>query len=167
MILYDRSVEHDLLVSQWWAQLHTDGDIETLIFRDSRSLSRFLEMLQPPTQLLFETDGTRIIFAAWFQPAFDGAFYSLWIAKEWRTVPKALDLVHQSYAIGFEQWPVLMGVTKQARLKKSHERLGYVWYEPPIPYLFDGEPAWLVVLTKERWEDGRRRKKGAPLQQET
>jgi len=146
--VYDQqNPEHGVLVAQWWARAYENGDLALMATKRSQSLSGFFKMIDAPTILLFECDEQGIWIAGWFEPTFDAAFFSLWVRPDKRS-KDALPVLFTMYDMGFRVWPMIMGVTKQERLLRSHERLGYT-VVGKIPKFFDGEDAWLVTLTKE------------------
>lgn len=158
MILYDpRSIEHGLLLAGVWGHLLANGELKQTVAENARSLPGFFRMLEPPTVALFVTDEQGAWVLAWCEPCFNGAFFSLWVRPDKRS-KDALPTVYELYEMALGRWPVLMGVTKQARLLSSHEKMGYKLLGQ-IPGLFDGEDAFLLVLTKEDF-DGRRRREG-------
>jgi hypothetical protein len=164
MTIYDpNNVQHSLLVAQWWAIAQQDGDLDLMMMRNSHALGQFFKRFEPPNILVFDTDDLGIWLAAWFTPMMTAAFYSLWIRPDRRgreTVPYVL----QTYEMGFKVWPVLLGVTKQERLLRNHERLGYR-IVGPVSRVFDGEDGWLVELTKESFDGHRQGRQPANVGQ--
>lgn len=157
MQIYNPADEaHGLLMAQVWGQAKASGDLEAMVADQSKSLPRFLKMLEPPTVTVFWTDEHGIGVLGWFEPIFGFAFFSLWVRPDRREHrQETLETVRQVYELGFKVFPAVLGITKQERLLKSHQRLGYT-VVGEMPGLFDGDNAWLVMLTKENFEAHRR-----------
>lgn len=154
--LYTPEPVGDTLLAQWWADLQASGDLE-LIFHTPPTLSQFLHLFQEPTCLLLgveEGPVPRIWFAAWFDPVFNGAFFSVWIAEKKRRSKSALQAMIEAARLGLQQFPCLIGVTKQPHLVEEHIRFGYRLLGE-LPAFFSGKTAWILVLDKRgfaRWD---------------
>lgn len=152
MIVYNRSTEHDLLLARWWAILCETGELRTTFAKSIESLSSFYALFHPPSVLLFFTDANGIWLAAWFESVLSGAFMGLWSRQDKRKSRSAFRAVLSIYRQALVTWPVLIGVTKQEKLIDQHQRLGYTLLGK-IPCLFDGEDAFVLVLTKQTFRD--------------
>lgn len=149
MIVYDAgNVEHGALLARWWAELHASGDINVLFPVRAQTLQSVFKLFEPPLIAMFDYDELGIWFMAWLSPTLDGAFFSLWVRKDRRHTPETYRNMRTAYDAALARFPVLLGVTIQERLLPHHELLGYTVCGP-IPYIFDGKPAWIVVLTKD------------------
>ncbi len=156
MYRYDPGPDHDLAVAGMWCRMQRDGDLPGLFTRDSRNLASMLAMIQPPKVMLFEADDRGIWLAVWGEQVLNSLFTGLWIAKERRGTPGALRSLLTIHSEILRVFPTLMGVTCQPRLLAPHRRLGYnVLGE--VPGMWDGNPAWLVMLTREGHEAAKRR----------
>lgn len=143
LYLYERGEESDLLLVKWWAQMKEDKDLE-LTFSSPPSLSRLFECFKPPVQLVFQYDQKGIYFSAWFEPFFDGVAFSTWIRRDYRQSKASLALFLEAAEMGFIDYPVLLGITKQKRIVPLHLRLGYHLLGE-VPRLFGGETAFILV----------------------
>lgn len=146
------NVESDILVAQWWGKMREQGDLER-VFNRPPSLGRFLESLKSPTELLLGVDAEGVWFAAWFEPFFDGAMFSIWSAERARYSKKSLALFIEVLELGLKFYPALFTVTKQEHLVGVQEKVGFRKVAE-IPGFFAGEDAWIMLLTKIEWDHG-------------
>jgi hypothetical protein len=97
----------------------------------------------------------------WFwgllEPCFSGAFLSVWIDARKRRTKSALRTLLRVYQLAFEEFPVILGVTKQQTLLHEHGQLGYTCLGQ-FPKFWAGEDAWVVGMTKEDFEKGIKRR---------
>ena len=152
MIIYNRSIEHDLLLAHWWGLLHASGELHTTFTKSIDSLSSFYTLFRPPASLVFYTDADGIWLAAWFEPVLSGAFMGLWLRADKRRSRSAYRSILTLYREALTVWPVLIGVTRHERLLDQHRRLGYTLLGK-IPLLFDDEGAYILTLTKQTFHD--------------
>jgi hypothetical protein len=136
-----------MLLARWWAELHENKEICSTFSEEALPLPGFYKVFENAI-LTFEADNEGIWFACWCSPSLSGAFFSLWIAKRRRKSKLAYYFTMKMYEKALAIWPVLLGITKQPKLLKEHEKLGYEILGK-IPSIWDGDPAWLVVLTEE------------------
>jgi hypothetical protein len=156
MYYYNGGIDEDMLIGAWWAEMAKSGDLALCVNEHAQSLSEFYRLFKSPNWLLVDLNDyhTAVHFAAWFEPTFDGAFFSLWAHPTRKNKRRGLELLHKAYEIGFEHYPVLIGITKQKRLLDGHKRLGYTLLGA-IPFLFSGEDTYVLYLTKEAWQSAR------------
>lgn len=154
MIVYEQTLECDLLIAALWGRINRSGDLERLLPISARTPSAFFSVLAPPTVTVLECDDQGPWFCAWSKPEMSGGTFGLWIAPERRSSPKTLRLLLDTLERFLTLYPVLFSITKQEGLLKGHERLGYTVHGP-IPHLFDGEPAWFVYLTREGFSEAK------------
>lgn len=146
---YEPSIEMDLAVAGMWTRMHRDGDLADLFTRDSQSLEGIFRIVRPPGRgLLFCADERGVWFAMWLEQTMGAAFLGMWVAKDRRQRRETLDVMVRAYDLVLSVFPAILGVTKQPRLLRGHERLGYRVLAQ-VPGLWDGEDAWLVMLTRE------------------
>ena len=147
MTRYDGSDAHDALVLGWWHTLVTTGDLARTFMASLHPVGAFLAFWRSPDRpLLFRADARGLWFAGWFEPMMAGASAGLWARADYRLTRVGLSAVETFLATGLARWPVLIGVTKQEKLLRAHTRLGYTVLGE-VPHLWDGERAWVVVLT--------------------
>ncbi len=152
MHMYEHNdLAHGCLLSQWWYELHRSGDIDKLFPKRAQTLQALFKLFESPLIAMFDMDDDGIWFMVWLSPAVDGAFFSLWIRNDKRHTKEAYSNLRTAYEAALGAFPVLMGITIQERLLVQHEKLGYSVYGP-IPDLFDGKPAWMVVLTRDSYK---------------
>lgn len=149
MYRYESGQDMDLAVAGMWSRMKQDGDLDRLFTKDSQALSDLYRFLQGPSKgMLFEADATYGIWLAmWFEQVMGIAYCGLWIAKPCRATPRALAGMLRIYEHALRWFPAILGVTKQQILLRPHQRLGYQVLGE-IPGIWDGERAWLVMLTR-------------------
>lgn len=147
LTLYTPSYENDLVVSQWWAEMAAAGELAT-VFSSPPPLGQFLAGFKSPTVLTLALDDRGPWFAAWFEPAFSGAFFSVWVAPRKRRSTAALKLWREAAALGLTEFSHLIGVTKQVDLLPLHAALGYKEMGR-LAGFFGGKDAWILVLDGE------------------
>jgi hypothetical protein len=154
VISYNRSDKHDLLIAQWWGALRQVGEFDGVFSEDVQSLGAFMEFWRGSCVLVFDTDEQGMTVAMWFQPAMSGAFSGLWVRPDKRRSPSVFRQIELGYSSALCHWPVLIGVTKQEQLLKAHRKLGYDVLGR-VPHLWNGDPAWIVILTREGFDAAR------------
>lgn len=148
MFKYEPNRDADLAVANLWTKMERDGDLPGLFCRSHQTLSGLLRIFHEPNGVLMEADEAHgVWFAMWFEQLMGTVFVGLWVAREMRQTRRALHAILDGYGNALAIYPALMGVTKQERLLAPHVRLGYS-VVAKVPGLWDGEPAWLVMLTR-------------------
>ena len=147
MIRYEPGRDADLAVAAWWVKMERDGDLPALFAADYQTLGALYKLIRPPNAALFEVDATGIWLAMWFEQVMGTLFAGVWIARERRHTRPALRALLHGYGQALALVPAIMGVTKQERLLAPHRRLGYQVLGE-VPGLWDGERAWIVMLTR-------------------
>ena len=128
----------------------SDGDLARMYLGQYKTLQAFCGFFeQPTTELHFNTDDEGIWLAAWLIPFTVGKVLGLWVRKDRRRQRESLAAVVEMYRRLLSAHPTLLGLTKQEALLEPHRKMGY---EVLGPTRIDGEPAWFVVLTRERFE---------------
>jgi hypothetical protein len=150
----------DALIIQWWAQLVESGELELTFGKGCVAISQFFKLLTENDRLfLYDTDDKGICLAFLVSPIMNAAFLTLWVAPHLRASREALLTIEDAYGRIFEGYPVILGLTKQEKLLKVHQHFGYATLGK-VPLIFDGEDAWVEVLTKadfekrQTWVDG-------------
>lgn len=138
---------HDLLIAQWYQFLVDSEDMDTM-FANRHTLGSLLVAMRPPTVCLFEHDDKGVWAVFWYEPIFNGAFFSVWMRKDKRATVNAVTAMRKAIKAGLEAWPTLIGVTKQKRLLPIHLKLGYNLVGM-IPKLFGGHDAYILTLTRK------------------
>lgn len=145
---YSATAAEDLLIARWWARMYADGDIERLFTRDGQTLASLLRIVGPPKLMFYAQDAEGIWFAAWFEQLFNSLVAGLWIRRDRRTSIGGLDAWLGVLEVGLKVSPTILGITKQEELLPGHRKLGYTVLGQ-VPGMWDGEPAWIVMLTRE------------------
>lgn len=151
--LYDRFDEEcSLLLAQWYTRAYHDGSLSQITMKETRSLAEFFRLFEGDNTLLYFVDDNGIFLASWLTPTgTDTAFFSLWVREDKRKTKLALGALHECYVYALRRYKTLIMTTKQPRLLRTHRRLGYVIYEPPIPGAWDGEDMYVGYLTREAY----------------
>lgn len=153
---YQKTQDEGLKLLVWYEELVSSGDIHNVLFPSSHSLGTFFGLFDRNILFYGLDEKDKIWFAAWFSPFVgSSAFMSLWVRKDLRHSKIGSAYTYKVYESAFKIVKVLFGITKQERLLKVHERIGYNVLGK-FPLLWDGvEDAWMVSLTKEGFEAGR------------
>jgi len=160
VIEYDRD-KHEMLVVNWYVQelAAKPAEFANLFAKPLRNLTEILFWSARTVKLYFELDIRGIWIASWVEPCMSGAYWGVWVREDKRKSKAMLAHVNQSLDFALTHFPVLMAPTKQPRLQKEMERLGWI-REGQIPHLFDGDAAGVYWLDKESRDArfGRRKK---------
>jgi hypothetical protein len=158
MIDYDKEKHEDLLIAWYYAQLRAEPEeFAKLFMKPLRSLTALLNWAAHTVHLMLSVDERGIWGAAWVAPEMSGAYFGTWLRKDHRKSVSGYAFVRHAQLEALEVFPILMGVTCQPSLHKVHLALGYE-LGCKLPKLWDGNDAWLYILTKETIADGRRRR---------
>jgi hypothetical protein len=150
---YKPGEQTDLLLATWWAKLHSNGDLFNAFPVSLGNLSSFLLWFRPPNSLIYTVDGEGVSVAAWFEPVISGTLMGIWVEPKYRRSREVAQLVGKIYDAALSTYRVILGITKQERLLREHVKVGYE-IVGGVPYLYDGETAWMVCLTREGFEKG-------------
>lgn len=153
LALYDaRDHQHDLLLAQWYGNLHATGEFDQL-FTDPavRPLGGFLAGFRPPRAAFFEADDDGFVWIAWYDPAFRGAFLGFWIRPDRRHTRQAMQGLQLAHDLGFHKWPLLVAATRSRETFQMLLRLGYTDAGTVPGLLVEAEAAHVGWLTKSRW----------------
>lgn len=151
MILYEPGMDGDILIANAFRNIVQADDHLRLLSRDCQRLGTFMLMLQPPNLALMEVnEEIGVWFLAWVTPTFQGAFYSQWVHESMRHKRAMVASSLHAWNLCLEQWPILLGLTRQPKLLKEHFKMGYKEL-CVIPIFWDGEDAHLLMLTRENF----------------
>lgn len=145
---YRGTAAEDLGVAAWWVRMERDGDLPVLFCQSHQTLGALYGLIREPNGMIYEADSRGIWFAMWFEQVMGTVFAGAWCAREKRHTRAGLFAFVEAYYQALAVTPTVMGVTKQERLLAPHRRLGYTVLAE-VPGLWDGERAWLVMLTRE------------------
>jgi len=155
MELYAPSPQADMLIVQWWHRLLQVGDLERTFTKSALAISQFFALIQPPKRsLAYEADDQGIWMGFLLDPTMSAAFVALWLDPRKRMSRTALASVERCYEAALEEFPVLLGVTRQEKLLPEHERWGYEVLGR-LPKIYDGDDGWIVTLTREGYDAAR------------
>jgi hypothetical protein len=146
--LYDPDKD-ELKLLYWWLHLRSDPvEFENLFAEPLRGLTAILNWAKNSVNIMFNSDEQGITFAAWVEPFLSGAYFGAWSRKDVRGSKGHLRFMDECFTRALEQYPVLVGVTKQERLHNIHLKMGYR-YLGEIGALFDGSPARVYTMNAE------------------
>lgn len=155
--LYYPSRENDLEIVRWWIRLERDGDLDKLMLEGGRTVNDLFRMVSAPKAMLYAaTPEDGIWFAMWFEPCLNGAFCGAWLAKDKRGSRQGVYAFLDAWTWALAAFPVLIGVTKQTDLLRIHRRVGYTVLGS-VPFLFDGQEATVMYLTRRAFRETLRR----------
>lgn len=146
--------QEDELLYAWWQEMKRTEELDAIFSRSCYALGTFMKVFQKPTWLFYTLDQYGLKLAVWAEPFYTSAFVGLWIAPRCRKSKSTFRAMQVIYAVLFNMFQTLLGVTKQECLLTQHNRLGYTTVGC-IPRLLDSRPAWLLYLSKEAFEKGR------------
>jgi len=147
MTTYTPSIASDVLLLNWYYDMATCDDFESVFSAELAPCSAFMASMRG-CNLIYESDEKGIWFAAWFGRMMCAGIYGVWIRADKRNQPgggAALAAGLESLAFGLETFPVLLFVTKQPEVLQLSKRFGFVSLGE-MPWVFDGDPAsaaWL------------------------
>lgn len=151
MIVYEPGIVHDVLLARWWEYLQESGDAQRVFAPDSQSISHLFEIMRKPTTLVFEEDDGALTFVCWWQPFNAAAFVNLW-AHPSRRNAEGFRVWIDVLAKLFRVFPTLLSITTQETVRDSCTGIGYELLGE-IPGLFACSHAYLLVLTRERFQE--------------
>ena len=151
MCPYKPSPESDVLLLHWWLHLKDIHELESTFGKEADSLSAFYALFRGADRLLmYDVDEDGIAIAFLVSPVMSGAFVTVWVSEKHRQSRAALAGLELCYEGALEQYPVLLGITRQERLLAVHERWGYTVLGK-VPGVFDGYDGWIVMLTEQSY----------------
>ncbi len=151
MIIYQPSEEGDIMLANAYRNIVQAGDHIRLLGHECHRLGTFMLLLQPPNFALLEVNETiGVWFLAWVCPTFQGAFYSQWCHESMRHSRKMVAASLRAWTLCLEQWPILLGITRQPKLLKEHFKMGYEQL-CIIPKFWDDEDTYLLMLTRKNF----------------
>lgn len=148
---YFPTPDTDVILANWWVRLRADGDLARMFIKRSQSLSAFYNMMGAPTVLCYKlNDAIGVWAAAWFTPCLSGSFLGMYLAPGYRASLEGFKAVLEAHHFGFQHNDSLLAVTKQPKILDESRKIGYDVLGQ-VPHLWDGEDAWLLMLTRETW----------------
>jgi hypothetical protein len=149
---YEASAGEDILIARWWVRMYDDGDIDRLFTKDAQTLASLLRIIAPPKVMLYAADESGIWFAMWFEQMFSSLVAGMWTRADRRRSRETLDAILAAYDLAFTASASVLGITKQPELLRGHRKLGYRILGA-VPHMWDGDDAWIVVLTRGTFQE--------------
>lgn len=160
MIVYDGSDDHKLALKSWYDEMVRSDELQAAFAASVHEFDAWMANWNPAQRsLIFDIDERGMWYAVWLEPAFRGAFVSLWARSDRRTSAD-LDTFDQILDLAFQHFSVLMLVTRRPELVATFERFGITTLGS-IPRLFDGHDAFVAYLTPEAHAVGWRLRRAA------
>lgn len=144
----------DATLLHWYLHLVQTGDLQRIVGPSLYPLSAFIGHFTDPratVQYLFDDDGWWIV--SWTFPLGSGASWGLWVRGDKRGsgTRAGLGFIMESLASALARYPVLVNMAKEQAIVAKTQRLGYT-YLGAVPYLYDGDTAHLLYMTREMFE---------------
>lgn len=155
MKVYAPSPEADLLLFHWWVRLSACGDLLPTYGAGAVQLVTFLRFAAEG-MLAYEEDALGICLAFHVKPFMQGASVTLWVAPEHRKSPSLYHQIEQAYFAALSEYPVVLGITREALLR-SHRRWGYTVVGRVPGLRVDGD-GWIVSLDRDSFLAARARR---------
>lgn len=144
---YSPSVDADLLVANWWAEMHASGDLERVFVGAHQPLSGFFALMREyELRVRVASDG--IWAAAWFQPFAAGSFCGIWVRASMRATRSALDFMDSEQRRALDSNPALFAITRHPRVVRTFARFGW---DMLSSFDVDGSRAWLISVTRDTY----------------
>ena len=151
---YTGTPVEDLMLSLWWSEMRESGELSDIFSVSCQSLGNFYSLFKPPNCLFYKVDSKGPQLMLWASPMLSAIAVGIWLAPRSRLDPEVYRAVQIIYYVLFTTYPVNLGITKRKKLLTTFESLGYN-VVGEIPGLIDGEPTWLVHLSKESFENSK------------
>lgn len=154
--IYSSTSREDLLLLRWWFYLSESGDLAKITQPDSRRLSSFLQIFQPPTVTFYGISPFgEIDFVAWFkEPSGNSIFAGIWTHPSIRSTKRLLYIIQDVYSLVFEFYNSILGITWQPELLQLHTKIGYAITGNFKDFM--GQPiVWLTQLTRDEFYNSR------------
>lgn len=138
---------HDYLLIDLWGKMERDKSLYGAMFIEVQSLLAFCHLLaKPSTRIALDREGP--YFCAWTERALSGISLGLWIREDHRKSRQCLIHGHHILEELFQQYPVVVVITRDEMTKRFHEHFGFI-FDKGIPHLYEGDTAYISYLTKE------------------
>jgi hypothetical protein len=151
---YTGTPEEDFMLYLWWMELRESGELADIFSTNCQALGRFYPIFKPPNVLFYKADDKGPQLMLWAAPMLSAACVGIWLAPRSRLDTEVYRAVQIIYYTLFQAYPVNVGITKRKKLLTTFEYLGYN-IAGEIPGLLDGEPTWIVHLSKESFENSK------------
>ena len=151
---YTGTPVEDLMISLWWAEMRESGELTKIFSASCQSLGNFYPIFKPPNWMFYKLDSKGLQLALWASRMFSAVTVGIYLAPRSRLDTQVYRAVQLIYHALFQAYPVNLGITKRKKLLTTFESLGYN-IVGEIPGLIDGEPTWLVQLSKESFENSK------------
>ena len=138
----------------WWTEMRASGELGEIFSASCQALGNFYPIFRPPNWLFYKLDSKGPQLMLWAAPMLSAVCVGIWLAPRSRIDPEVYRAVQLIYYTLFQACPVNLGITKRKKLLTTFESLGYN-IVGEIPGLIDGEPTWLVHLSKEAFENSK------------
>ena len=142
---------HDWVLVDLWGKMQRDRSLEGSILTNAQTLHAFMSLLAHPGETRFALDAQGPYFCTWCEPVMSGISLGLWVREDKRKSRQCLIFGHQVFAELFKRYKVILVITRDETTKQFHEHFGFT-FGCVIPYIYDGDSAYISFLTKETYE---------------
>lgn len=150
LYVYAPTKSTDLLMTQLWARMDADGDLDKIFSDPDYPLSAFLKSIAPPNETIYAVDDAGVYFLVWFERFATGTFLSAYFRPDHRRTMHTYNLFRRVLKSGIDAYGTILNMTWQPTLAGVHEALGYV-YIGTVPKLFRGRDAMLFSCNAESY----------------
>lgn len=154
--LYVPSMEADYFLMKLWLNLVETGDIKKIVLPESRALSAFIQIYQPPTITVYTINpSNNIDFIFWATPASSHeneqtCLLGVWADSQMRGSLKLIRSLGLIYDFLFSTFNFCLITTWQLSLLKTFQKAGYV-VVGCIPKIYGLDLIYLLSLEKSKY----------------
>lgn len=159
-IICSQSPAEDLLLLRWWIHLAETGDINRLVFPESRRLSPFLNIFKYPTVLIYSLSPAGEMDNAFWTTPVDGeskhraAYCAFWTHPDIRGSRRQVNFGAFVHTFTFEFYDALLAMVFQPNLLDLYQKVGYS-IVGCIPKIYDEDFLYIMHLTREAFDSSR------------
>lgn len=153
MLVYQAGQNLDLELLHWWTRLNQDGELDKLLGPSRWALGPFIADFSTCPLLMYDRDEIGWRYASWIFPFMGGGAFGCWIRPDLRLKGsrQSYNAFIETMRQGFKLYDVLVITTKQVPVVHKARKLGYT-SNGEIPFLFEGETAYVLHMTKGTFE---------------
>lgn len=141
----------DFKLAKLWHAMVTSGDI-TAFPPSYCVLLSFMQMMQPPTTLVYEEDDDGIWLAVWIEPStWDFSTAGLWLREDKRKSPGAYEAIRLAFHHFFTKTNAVIAYTLTEARAREYMKFGFE-YRGIMPGVALGGDLHQLVLTRDRFE---------------
>ena len=151
---YKSTPEEDFMLYLWWTEMRASGELAEIFSASCQSLGNFYPLFKSPNWMFYKVDSKGPQLFLWASQLLSAVSVGIWLAPRSRLDTEVYRAAQIIYHTLFQVYPACVGITKREKLLTTHEYMGYT-IVGKIDGLLDGEPTWLVHLSKEAFENSK------------